>query len=259
MSKPELKQQSFDSAPDAAAAKVQLEAIKLVTLGTRLPDADMTPELAAAVREYLETILGAGVPGAGVSGDTAPAENAACRQKAEIKRELTSKQADRLVGTLKSRFDFDDSTDEKLRETVDFAEVEKSLRASPEKLYALFKLEEIGGETQLIGAEGDEFIFEDRSVESPSGRRNLNAHEAFAQAQEFGADMQSPEAYRAMQETGKYDLKTVSWLETDAEARAAGHALGGLRHEGGVRVSELDAVYQYPHVGWRASLRVKKA
>jgi len=179
--------------------------------------------------------------------------------KAAEKRELTPEQADRLVSTLKSRFELPDN--EKVRKSVgDFAGVEKSLRAAPEKLYALQKLEETGGEPQVVGIEGDEFIFEDRSAESPSGRRDLDADQAAAQAVEFGADMQSPDSYRAMQETGKFDLKTWSWLETDPEERKqTGHALGGYRVGAGVHVDERNAGDRAPFVGWRASLRVKKA
>jgi len=176
----------------------------------------------------------------------------------EEKRELTPKQADRLVSTLKSRFELPDN--EKLRKALDWTDVEKSLRAAPEKLYVLQKLEETGGEPQVIGIDGDEFVFEDRSAESPSGRRDLNANQAAAQAEEFGVGMQSPDAYKAMQKTGKYDLKSWSWLKTDLEKRKrTGGAFYGYRAVGGVRVSEDVANHSGPYRGWRASLRVKKA
>jgi len=178
--------------------------------------------------------------------------------KAAEKRELTPEQADRLVSTLKSRFEL--SKNNKLRKAIDFAGVEKSLRAAPEKLYALQKLEETGGEPQVIGIDGDEFVFEDRSAESPSGRRDLDADQAAAQADEFGVDMQSPDSYKSMQKTGKYDLKSWSWLKTDPEERKrTGHALFGGRHDDGVGVYEAAAVHSRPRKGWRAALRVKKA
>jgi len=177
--------------------------------------------------------------------------------EATEKRELSPEQADRLVGTLKSRFELPEN--KKLRKAIDFADVEKSLRASSEKLYALHKLEETGGEPQMIGLDGDEFVFEDRSKESPSGRRKLDADQSAAQAEEFGSDMQSPEAYKAMQKTGKYDLNSGSWLKTDPKCRKrTGRAVVGNRIEGGVDVYEIHAGYRGPYRGWRASLRVKK-
>jgi len=177
--------------------------------------------------------------------------------KVAEKRELTPEQADQLLATLKTRFET--PANEELRKAIDFAVVEKSLRAAPEKLYALQKLEETGGEPQLIGIDGDEFVFEDRSAESPSGRRNLDADQAAAQAEEFGADMQSPDAYKAMQKTGRFDLKSWSWLKTDPKNRKrTGGAMNGFRCEGEVRVSEYTAGRRSPLDGWRASLRVKK-
>jgi len=173
------------------------------------------------------------------------------------KRELSPEQADSLVSTLKSRFE--SSENKKLRKVVDFADVEKSLRAAPEQLYALLKLEETGGEPQIIGLDGDEFVFEDRCIESPSGRRDLNFDKSLVQAEEFGADMQSPDAYKAMQKTGKYDMKTGGWLKTDPEYRErTGRAVNGDRDGDDVRVYEDDAERRDPDVGWRASLRVKK-
>jgi len=156
------------------------------------------------------------------------------------KREITPEQADQLLGTLKARFE--GSANDKLREEVDFAVVERSLRAAPEKLYALHKLEETGGEPQVIGLDGDEFVFEDRSKESPSGRRNLNFDQSLAQAGEFGANMQSPDAYKTMQRTGKYDLNSGSWFETDPEYRErTGRAMRGYRVGGDVRVDRNGA------------------
>ena len=174
------------------------------------------------------------------------------------KREITPEQADKLLDTLKARFELPEN--DRLREAFDFAAVEKSLRAAPEKLYALHKLEETGGEPQIIGIDGDEFVFEDRSKESPSGRRDLDFDQSLAQAEEFGADMQSTEAYRAMQKTGEYDLGTWSRLKTyPAYRERTGDAVRGFRAGADVYVDEYDARGHGPDFGWRASLRVKKA
>ncbi|MBN2096096.1 DUF4256 domain-containing protein [Candidatus Peregrinibacteria bacterium] len=183
-------------------------------------------------------------------------ESVADTLETKEKRELSPEQADQLLDTLKTRLELPEN--EKLREAVDFAVVEKSLRAAPEKMFGLFRMEETGGEPQIIGLDGDEFIFEDRSKESPSGRRNLDFDQSLKQAEEFGVDMQTPEAYKAMQKTGKFDMETWSWLKTDPEYKErTGRALRGRRVYGGVRVSEGFAEVHAPRFGWRASLRVK--
>lgn len=209
------------------------------------------PGLARAVKE-------------GLASSTATISNPVDTEQNKLnKNEKTldpdSPEAKIVISTVKTRFEA--LEDEKLKKTVNWTEVENSLRASPEDLYSLHKLEETGGEPQLIGTEGDEFIFEDRSKESPSGRRNLNFYQADTQRKTFGRNVsfQSPEAYRSMQLAGKYDLETWSWLATDDANRDAGRALYGDRLGAEVRVNERLAVLRRKFRGWRAALRVKKA
>lgn len=161
-------------------------------------------------------------------------------------RELSPEQVDKLIRTLKSRFD---SADKWIRESVDFAAVEKRLRDNPEALFSLYKMEETGGEPQMVGIErGNKFVFEDRSAESPSGRRNLTFDEAIHQANEFGKNvrLQSPDSYERMQLRKKYDLGTSSWLQ--------GRVVGS-RQSGVVDLDQYtDGSFQ--RAGWRASLMV---
>lgn len=172
-------------------------------------------------------------------------------------RELSLEQADQIVDRLKTRFELPEN--EKLRKTVNFADVEKSLRAAPEKLYGLFKLEETSGEPQVVGFDRNEFVFEDRSKESPLGRRNRDAYQTADEAEEWGVDVQTDEAYEAMQKEGEYDLQTGSWLRTSkAHMKKTGGAMGGYRYHGGVKVDGFNAKDSDPDCGWCASLRVKK-
>jgi hypothetical protein len=176
------------------------------------------------------------------------------------KRELSPEQADKLLGILKTRFDKAPDNKE-LRQAIDFADVEKSLRANPEILFSIQKLEETGGEPQIICIEDDEYIIEDRSVSSPSGRRNKNFDQADAQRKSFGPNVkfQSSDSYRGMQKTGEFDRDSRSWLETSDETIKSGRALYGDRYGGGVHV-RLVACRGSGDTGegWRASLRVKK-
>lgn len=63
-----------------------------------------------------------------------------------------------------------------------------------------------------------------------------------------------------MQKTGEYDLNSGSWLKTDPEERKrTGRAMLGSRDAGDVYIGKNSAEDYYPHLGWRASLRVKKS
>ncbi|MBI5412646.1 DUF4256 domain-containing protein [Candidatus Peregrinibacteria bacterium] len=101
----------------------------------------------------------------------------------ETRYELSPEQADALIRTLEGRFD---AADEKLRKTIDFAAFEERLRENKEALFSIEQLEKTGGEPQMVGMEGGQFVVEDRSGESPSGRRNRNFDQADAQRKEFG-------------------------------------------------------------------------
>jgi hypothetical protein len=179
------------------------------------------------------------------------------------KRELPPEQADKLIGKLKSRFEL--PTNEYLRKTLGcWADVEKSLRADPEALFSICILEETGGEPQVVGIDGDELIIEDRSKESPSGRRNRNFDEADAQRRLFGykVKFQTPASYRVMQKTDKFDLHSLSWLETSDEFREIGRAMCAGRFcdiTVNMNAMGLPASDQNKSRGWRASIRVKKA
>jgi hypothetical protein len=180
------------------------------------------------------------------------------------KRELTPEQAEELIRTLVHR---SEKSYKELR--IDPYDVEKSLRADPEALFSLQKLEETGGEPQAVGIEDDEIIFEDRSAGTPIGRRGKNFDEANDQRREFGPRVmfQSLESYKTMPKWT--DDERSSWLETSDEIRKSGQAIVGKCFEVGMHsygscATELggyegDAYERDDCRGWRASLRVKKA
>jgi len=142
-------------------------------------------------------------------------------------------------------------------EGVDFAEVKNALWLNPALMRSLAQMENTGGEPDIIAVEPGVFVFGDCSEESPN-RRNLTYDQATAQAKEFGVDMMSEEDYLKMQNLGKFDQQSSSWLATPEYLRKAGNAMNGFRVGDGVFVYEVDAGYHNPHDGWRASLRVKK-
>ncbi len=110
-----------------------------------------------------------------------------------------------------------------------------------DKLRSLGAMEETGGEpdvVQLPGYEG-RLVFADCSAESPTGRRSLcydrealNARKqnkpsgaALEMAGKMGIELLSEALYRELQTSGKFDLKTSSWIKTPAQIRKLGGAL----------------------------------
>lgn len=175
------------------------------------------------------------------------------------KRRLTPDQTEKLIHTLKSHLAM--LANGSLRQALLSVDVEKSLRADPEAQFSVMKLKVTGGEPQIVGVDGDELVIEDRSAESPLGRRGLNLYEADIQRECFGkrVKFQSPDSYMAMQTTGNFDTDSFSLLETDPSLRENGAAMVGDRDGNSVRVIEELAERRSSRMGWRAAVRVKIA
>ena len=155
---------------------------------------------------------------------------------------------------------------------LDWQDVERRLRDDPAALDSLRRMEETGGEPDVLCADEStgEIIFCDCSKETPAGRRSLcyddealmkrkknpPAGSAMHQAQETGAELMTEELYRKLQERGEYDLKTSSWIATPEEIRKQGGALFAERRYGAVFTFHNGADSYYSVRGWRGVLRV---
>lgn len=181
---------------------------------------------------------------------------------------LSAAEKESLLGTLKERFGKNGTR----HEGVAWSEVEARLEASPEKLFSLKRMEETGGEPDVVGRDSatGEILFCDCAPETPEGRRNtcfdkaaLDARKEFkpaasaeGMAQQMGVEILSEEEYRFLQTLGAFDLKTSSWIRTPADIRKRGGALFADRRYGHVFVYHNGAQSYYGARGFRASLRV---
>lgn len=151
------------------------------------------------------------------------------------KKELTK---DELLNILKIRFE----KNMKRHKGLEWTAVLAKLEASPKKIDSLHEMELTGGEPDLVVFPEDkssQLFFVDCSAESPSGRRSccydLEALEsrkehrpaasAVEWAEDMGIELLSEEQYRQLQQFGKFDTKTSSWVKTPAEIRKLGGAL----------------------------------
>jgi hypothetical protein len=88
---------------------------------------------------------------------------------AEMEKIFPVEQQETLLIKLKERFE----VNIKYHKKIKWSYVDRALRANPEKLWSLWKMDETGGEPDVIKENADEFIFGDCSKESPAGRRNV--------------------------------------------------------------------------------------
>ncbi len=191
------------------------------------------------------------------------------------KKELSPSPRETLLSTLKARFE----KNMKRHNGIAWAEVQAKLETNTEKLWSLNEMERTGGEPDVIGQDNlpgrqagkpGEYIFYDCSAESPKERRSLcYDREALDSRKEFkpkdsavdmaaamGIELLTEEQYRELQQLGKFDLKTSSWIVTPAVIRKLGGAIFCDRRYDTIFVYHNGAESYYAARGFRGSLRV---
>jgi len=184
------------------------------------------------------------------------------------KRELSARQREELLGTLKARFEKNMNRHRSLA----WAKVQARLEANPEKLWSLSEMEKTGGEPDVVGRDEktDEYIFYDCSAESPRGRRSLCYDRAALESRKefkpkssaadvaaaMDAELLTEQQYRELQKLGEFDTKTSSWVDTPPNIRKLGGALFCDRRFDTVFVYHNGAESYYAGRGFRCLLRV---
>lgn len=169
-----------------------------------------------------------------------------------------------MIERLKERFE----QNPRRHQGICWAEIQP--RLTEEKLLILQRMEETGGEPDVIGRDGDRILYADCAAETPAGRRGVCFDEAARaarkknppeesaerQAQAIGVTLMNEEQYRHLQTLGAFDLKTSSWIATPPAIRVLGGALFCERRYDTVFVFHNGADSYYSVRGWRGVLRV---
>jgi hypothetical protein len=155
---------------------------------------------------------------------------------------------------------------------LNWSDIQTKLEANAEKLWSLNEMEITGGEPDVVSYDKktDAYIFYDCSAESPKERRSIcydgealasrkehkPKNSAIDMATAMGIDILSEEQYRQLQQLGKFDTKTSSWIKTPAKIRELGGALFCDRRFDHVFVYHNGAESYYGGRGFRGLLRV---
>jgi hypothetical protein len=186
----------------------------------------------------------------------------------QTKKKLSTTRREELLGTLQARFE----KNMKRHGGLSWAKVRTRIEAAtPAKLCALERMEETGGEPDVVSADKQtgEIIFVDCSAQTPEGRLSLCYDDEALQARkenkpkgsavgmatEMGVELLSEEEYFELQKLGEFDTKRSNWIKTPPEIRKLGGALYCDRRYGRVFVGHNGADSYYSGRGFRASLR----
>src|SRR5699024_2171873 len=154
-----------------------------------------------------------------------------------MKNELSVTQKETLLQTLATRF----KENMPLNQGMEWVEVHEKLKANTDKLWVLHKIEETGGEPDVVeyDEEKSAYVFYDCSKETPKHRRSVcYDREALEERKKYppqntvvdmvsaiGIELLTEEQYRKVQSIEAFDLNTSSWVHTPPEIRERGGAL----------------------------------
>jgi hypothetical protein len=185
-----------------------------------------------------------------------------------MKKELSPKQHEDLLKTLKARFEKNMNR----HKGIEWAKVQARLEAKADKLWSLSEMESTGGEPDVVGQDkkSGEYVFYDCSEQSPKGRVSLcydraalNSRKEFKPknsamdlAASSGIELLTEEEYHELQKLGEFDTKSSSWLKSPAEIRKLGGAIFGDRRFGRVFIYHNGAESYYAGRGFRGWLKV---
>ncbi|MES2811260.1 MAG: DUF4256 domain-containing protein [Bacteroidota bacterium] len=186
----------------------------------------------------------------------------------ENKKKLSLEQHKELLKILKARFE----RNKNRHENIDWLKIQVKLEANSEKLWSLNEMEKTGGEPDVVAYDKktDEYIFFDCSAESPKERRSLcydrkalelrkehkPANNIIDVAEAMGISLLSEEQYRELQQLGKFDTKTSSWIKTPEAIRKLGGAIFADFRYDHVFVYHNGADSYYTARGFRGALRI---
>ena len=183
-------------------------------------------------------------------------------------KELSPKQREELLRTLKARFEKNMDR----HKGLEWPKVQARLEADSHKLWSLSEMERTGGEPDVVAHDKKtgEYIFYDCSAESPKGRRSvcydreaLDARKenkpkdnAIDMAAGMGIELLTEAQYRELQKLGDFDTKTSSWVKTPPDIRKLGGALFCDPRYDTVFLYHNGAESYYAARGFRGSLSV---
>lgn len=188
----------------------------------------------------------------------------------KTKKELPADLREELIAKLKTRFEENMIRHKGLEWTDLLTKLDSGSAGA--KLWSLYEMERTGGEPDVIGFDKKtgEYIIYDCSAESPAGRRNVcydregqesrkaykPENNAMDMAVSMGIEILTEDQYRELQQLGKFDSKTSSWLKTPSDIRKLGGALFADRRYEKVFVYHNSAPSYYSVRAFRGSLRV---
>ncbi|WKY43179.1 DUF4256 domain-containing protein [Eubacteriaceae bacterium ES2] len=182
---------------------------------------------------------------------------------------LLPEQINKLVLILEERFKMNMNR----HPAIGWENLLENLQHDPTILQIIFKMEETGGQPDLVNLSTEKkiYYFMDCSPESPEGRRNLcydrealekrkknkPQNSAMDMAKEIGIEILTEDQYRSLQQLGQFDTKSSSWVKTPDKIRKLGGATFCDRRYDTVFMYHNGADSYYSARGFRGCMEIE--
>ncbi len=141
--------------------------------------------------------------------------------------------------------------------SIKWPKVKKKLKANPEKLDALRKLIDRGGEPTVTAQLDDgRFRFDELSADTPKNPRNVDYKQAVDHALSLGAELTDPDVYASFKGKGIFlDMGvTTCWLKSNKSQDPEKIEYAPNGHAGNFK--RPDALFSHKNCGLRCSVVV---
>ena len=261
------RKQAKQAATVAELAPIISPEVKVAVVQAVLSEGNVeVSEVLLEHREETMALVARIMAAAGIKGGLPSPKTGNSKQESlsTEEKELSPEDIDAYLEGLKPRFE----ALKRLRPGLTFEEVKKALRANPEAIKKLIKLDAAGFEMNVFRSSiPDEIVFraaqldvtkidsryrtimadKQSQLEYPEYKVNGNAEEISGN---LGVELADGDLYEQLRVQNGW-----VWLKTDAETRKSGVAFYGSN----VGISTLNAYYHDDYGSICASLRVKKA
>jgi hypothetical protein len=182
-----------------------------------------------------------------------------------MKNKFSSDESENLFRLLKTRFEKNMNR----HKNIEWLYILAKLDTNSQIRWSINEMEKSGGEPDVVIIE-DNCCFVDCSAETPMGRRSIcydrsglesrkehkPANNALDMAETMGIEILNEEQYRELQQYGKFDSKTSSWIKTPDNIRKLGGALFCDYRYGQVFVYHNGAQSYYSARGFRGLIKI---
>ena len=198
------------------------------------PELDLKSNPESGEAMLTDIIRWVNIHGRFINNAVADVANIESTELAGVSTDLAPEQA-AFMRMLKARYERNEHNIA-CHDSIEWARIEAKLIASPEKLAALKRMDDSGGAPDMTGMEGDEFLFDELSVDMHQ-RRQCTYYQAtqIVNAIGGGAKLMHPKRFKELKNKMKINMTAEGiavWLDSSNPKDISEHFFADIKNYG---------------------------